>query len=449
MPIPDFPTETLPAYWLQNVRLPRACLDHSIPWAAPIPELVAPPLAEPLVAAHLKVEAGKITAILPTDQPLDPHQPAWDLGQGLVWPCFVDVHTHLDKGHIWPRQPNPDGTFEAALDSVVSDRRLHWTREDLYPRMSFALRCSYAHGTQALRTHLDCGDGQEHISFALLRDLQAEWADKITLQGVPLVAIDYYDRPESAELVNLIADHGGILGAVLYPQPGLREKIEGIFRLAQARGLDLDFHADESLDPEAEGLRLVAQTRLNLGFTGQVTCGHCCSLSVQPESKAQETIDLVSRAGIAVVSLPMCNLYLQDRRPGQTPRYRGVTLVNELDQSGAAVALASDNCRDPFFAYGDHDMVEVFTQAVRIGHLDHPLGNWPRAITHTPAAMMGLGDVGMVGVGRSADLVLFKARTFNEMLSRPQGDRIVLRRGRAIDTTLPDYSELDGLLACK
>jgi hypothetical protein len=22
-------------------------------------------------------------------------------------PCFVDMHTHLDKGHIWPRSPNP------------------------------------------------------------------------------------------------------------------------------------------------------------------------------------------------------------------------------------------------------------------------------------------------------------------------------------------------------
>lgn len=449
MPIPNFVTEITPSYWLQNVRLPLACLDDSIPWASTIPTSMGPSLTEPLIEAHVRVEVGKITTILPANQALDPNQPIWDLSQGMVWPCFVDVHTHLDKGHIWPRQPNPHGTFEAALDSVVRDRRRHWTREDLYPRMSFALRCSYAHGTQALRTHLDCGEGQEKTSFALLRDLQAEWADKITLQGVPLVAIDYYDRPESLELADLVADHGGILGAVLYPQPGLREKIEGVFRLAQARGLDLDFHADESLDSEAEGLHLVAQTRLNLEFTGQVTCGHCCSLSVQPESKAQETIDLVSRAGIAVVSLPMCNLYLQDRRPGQTPRYRGVTLVNELNQRGATVALASDNCRDPFFAYGDHDMVEVFTQAVRIGHLDHPLGNWPQAITQRPATIMGFQDIGMLGLGRNADLVLFKARTFNEMLSRPQADRIVLRRGRAIDSTLPDYRELDELLACK
>jgi len=30
--------------------------------------------------------------------------------------------------------------------------------------------------------------------------------------------------------------------------------------------------------------------------------------------------------------------------------------------------------------------------------------------------------------------------------SRPQHDRVVLRQGQAIDTTLPDYSELDDLM---
>jgi cytosine deaminase len=31
-------------------------------------------------------------------------------------------------------------------------------------------------------------------------------------------------------------------------------------------------------------------------------------------------------------------------------------------------------------------------------------------------------------------------------MSRPQADRIVVRAGRAIDTTLPDYRELDDLM---
>ena len=143
----------------------------------------------------------------------------------------------------------------------------------------------------------------------------------------------------------------------------------------------------------------------------------------------------------------MCNLYLQDRVPGRTPRWRGVTLLHEMAARDIPVALASDNCRDPFHAYGDHDMLEVFREAVRIAHLDRPLGAWPRAVTRTPAALMGLPGAGVIGVGGPADLLLLRARSDTELLSRPQSDRIVLRAGREIDTTPPDYRELDEALA--
>ena len=120
--------------------------------------------------------------------------------------------------------------------------------------------------------------------------------------------------------------------------------------------------------------------------------GHCCSLSVQTDAVVDRTLDLVAEAGIAVVSLPMCNMYLQDRAGGRTPRLRGVTILQELKSRGIPVSVASDNTRDPFYAYGDMDMHEVFTQAARIAHLDHPLADWPSAVTRTPADVMGLAD---------------------------------------------------------
>ena len=48
-------------------------------------------------------------------------------------------------------------------------------------------------------------------------------------------------------------------------------------------------------------------------------------------------------------------------------------------------------------------------------------------------------------MGLNADLIIFKARYFSELFSRPQSDRKVLRKGKLIDTTLPDYSKLDDL----
>jgi len=133
-----------------------------------------------------------------------------------------------------------------------------------------------------------------------------------------------------------------------------------------------------------------------------------------------------------------------DRTGGGTPRWRGVTLLHELGARGVRMMAASDNCRDPFYAYGDHDALEVFTQAVRIAHLDHPIGEWPRLVTVTPAAVMGIESG--IAEGSPADLVLFRARNYSELLSRSQHDRTVLRDGAPIDTTPPDYRELDPIL---
>jgi cytosine deaminase len=95
--------------------------------------------------------------------------------------------------------------------------------------------------------------------------------------------------------------------------------------------------------------------------------------------------------------------------------------------------------------YGDHDTLDSFRFTLRVSHLDHPYGDWGGSITRVPAATMGLAEIGAIGVGRPADLVLTRARSFDELVSRPQADRVVLRAGHAIDTHLPDYAELDHL----
>ncbi|MDH3660025.1 MAG: cytosine deaminase [Alphaproteobacteria bacterium] len=409
------------------------------------------------ITVDIEIRDGKIAAISPPgttakSSPSAPPTPPGSmpksrlptLSAGMVWPGFVDLHTHLDKGHIWPRAENPDGTFAGAIDAVRADRRANWSADDVRRRFDFGLRCAYAHGTVAIRTHLDCEPPQHRISLPVFQELRDAWAGRIALQAVSLLPIDRMDEPLSTEIADQVADVGGVLGAVTFMVPDLAARLDRVFRLAAERGLDLDFHVDETDDPMATSLREIALAALRNRFTGKIVSGHCCSLARQPPRAVALTLGLVREAGIAVVSLPMCNLYLQDRVPGRTPRWRGVTLLHELAAQNTPVALASDNCRDPFYAFGDHDMLEVFREAVRIGHLDRPLGSWPRAVTATPADIMGLENHGRIAVGAPADLVLFGARNANELLSRPQSDRIVLRAGRPIDRRLPDYQELDG-----
>ncbi len=392
-----------------------------------------------LVSLSLTLEGGKIVT------GGDPGVTI-DMKRAMVFPTFTDMHTHLDKGHIWPRSPNPDGSFMGAIGAVGADSRASWTAEDVRTRMEFSLRAAYAHGTSAIRTHLDSAPPQDAISWGVFREVRADWAGKIDLQAACLVSIDNVSRDgDFRQTADIVAASGGVLGTVTYPTANLHRQVDDFFALALDRGLPVDFHVDETLDPTVNTLKVLAQKVLDLHFDAPVVVGHLCSLSTMPEAEALATLDLVAKAGIHVVSLPMCNLYLQDRHAQRTPRNRGLTLVHEMKARGIPVSFASDNTRDPFYAYGDMDMLEVMREATRIGHLDHSDPDWTHAYLTNPAKACGF-QAPSLAPGAPAHLVITRARTWAELFSRPQSDRIVLRHGRVIDRTLPDYAELDPLM---
>lgn len=404
------------------------------------------PAREGLTSADLVIDNGKIAAILPRGE-APAGLPKADLRDGMVWPCFVDMHTHIDKGHIWDRRRNPDGTFMGALDNVRADREANWSAEDVRARMEFSLQSAYAHGTKLLRTHLDSIAPQHHTSFEVFAEVREDWKDKIALQAVALFPTDQiFDEAYFADLVSVVKRHGGLLGGVPQMFPDLDARLDLLFCTAADNGLDVDFHVDETEDKQVLALKAVAEAKIRNRFEGSVTVGHCCSLARQDDEVAKAVIDKVAEAGLNVVSLPMCNMYLQDRHEGRTPRWRGVTLFKELAAAGVRTAVSSDNTRDPFYAYGDLDPVEVFRESVRILHLDHPLDDAARIVTTSPADSLGRADIGRIRVGGPADLVLFSARRWSEFLSRPQADRIVMRNGMGIDRRLPDYRDLDPVL---
>ncbi|MEO0694011.1 MAG: cytosine deaminase, partial [Pseudomonadota bacterium] len=96
------------------------------------------------------------------------HRPV-PMGGAMVLLAFVDMHTHLDKGHISPRSPNPDGSFDGAIMAVRRDVTARWSAEDVRARMTFSLRSAYAYGTRAIRTHLDSHAPQDAISWGVFK----------------------------------------------------------------------------------------------------------------------------------------------------------------------------------------------------------------------------------------------------------------------------------------
>src|SRR3954469_10246817 len=427
----------LTAYRLANARAP-------VPLVGDATQLT--PDADGLAPCGLLISNGQIAAIEPAGD--NDALPCFDLDGGIVLPRLVDVHTHIDKGHIWHRAPNPDGSFMGARTTVMADREANWTEGDVRKRMDFALRCAFAHGTGALRTHIDSYPKQIPISWPLFAEMRAEWKGRITLQAVALYPIDtaLNDEAQFRALVATVAKHEGVLGGLTFfgtaPDEKTDTALDRVFEAAKANGLDLDFHVDESDSLHARSLERIADAALRHKFEGQIVAGHCCSLALAGDAERAATIAKVAEARIAVVSLPMCNMYLQDRTAGRTPRWRGVAPLHELTQEGVTVMVASDNTRDPFYAYGDLDLIEVYREATRILHFDHSQHAWLKTIAATAGAVMRLPN-GRLAVGAPAGMILTRARTINELLSRPQNDRVVLCAGRQIDRTLPDYRELD------
>ncbi|MGL5736880.1 MAG: cytosine deaminase, partial [Beijerinckiaceae bacterium] len=273
----------------------------------------------------------------------DADWPAVDLRGGLVLPGFVDVHTHLDKGHIWARSPNPDGTFFGALMTAEQDREARWTADDLAKRMDFSLRCAEAHGTVAIRTHLDSIGKQTAISWPVFDEMRAQWKGRIALQAAALFPLDMVvnDPAQFRAIVDSVAQFGGVLGGVTYLGQPVTEAthaaLDSLLQAAAAHGLDLDLHVDESDSADARTLEAVADAALRNRFTGKILCGHCCSLALMEAQDAARVIAKLAEARIAIVSLPLCNLYLQDRQSGRTPRWRGVAPLHELKAAGVDV----------------------------------------------------------------------------------------------------------------
>ena len=209
--------------------------------------------------------------------------PIIDAQGAMLLPSFVDMHTHLDKGHIWPRAANPDGTFMGALLTVHNDREAHWSESDVRQRMEFALKCAYAHGTRAIRTHLDSLPPQHQITWAVFDEVRQAWRDKIELQAVTILGIDLIEENPQAfqDVADTAAKFGGVLGCVTYPMARLDDHLDVFFQTAAERGMDVDFHVDETHDPSANTLLSIAQAADRVNFPGTIVVGHCCSLAQQ------------------------------------------------------------------------------------------------------------------------------------------------------------------------
>ena len=98
---------------------------------------------------------------------------------------------------------------------------------------------------------------------------------------------------------------------------------------------------------------------------------------------------------------------------------------------------------DPWYSFGNADMLDVAHMAVHTGHMTSPAAVKAsfRAVTENAARTFGLDGYG-IAPGCHADLVLLEARDAAEAVRMRANRLMVLRRGKSIAQTPPRTAKL-------
>ena len=222
-------------YVLANAHVPTGCIEGGASSIAGGGASLCVDV-DNLAAVDIVVRGGQVAALYPAGSARQ-HTRARqvDLAGKMVLPTFADLHTHIggrgrhaygaagcvalpqaslilppctllppgctssllpkqfstsachrtflfstaDKGHTTERSRNPNGSLSGADRSTARDAAF-WDEADVRRRMDFSLRCAYAYGTSALRTHLiNMTPKQTQLTWPVYSQLRKQWAGKV------------------------------------------------------------------------------------------------------------------------------------------------------------------------------------------------------------------------------------------------------------------------------
>lgn len=360
--------------------------------------------------------ASRAPYVLPDDE--------IDLTGFLLFTAPAEPHAHLDKARSWDAARPPAGNLAKAVESWRAFSAAE-AEDSIYARALAQAGTMIRAGTTAIRSHVDLLDGDDPLRGvrALLR-VKNKLADVLELQ---LVA--FGDESTEDAIFEAALDAGvDILGGVPHLAQNPIAELHRNVSLADRRGVPIDLHTDESLDGP---LTIREYARLVRGRKQSASAGHCVRLSTLDPAELNEVVAEVAAADLAVISLPITNLYLQGwDHPVSTPR--GITALRALVDAGVRVAAGADNVRDPFNPVGRSDALEIASLLVSAGHLT--LLESLAAVTDGARSVMSLPLAGPTA-GARAELLAVRAESLGEAIATSSMDRYVIHRGRLIART--------------
>jgi cytosine deaminase len=350
----------------------------------------------------------------------------------------VDTHIHLDKVLIRDQLAEHDGTLRGAIDAIHAAKRAYRV-EDVRRRATAVIEASVLTGTTRLRSHVDVDTIGGLVPLEGVVAAARDCADIAEVQVIAFPQEGLLRDPGAADLMAEAMQRGAtVVGGMPHwetTEHAQREHVRLCFELAARHDADVDMHVDETDDGSVRTLAMVVAETERTGWQARVTVGHVCSLAAADDGYADEVIAGCARAGITVVSNPVTNLVIQGRADRGLVR-RGTTRVRELMAAGVNVAFGQDCVQDGFYPFGRGDMLEVALISAHAAHLataDEQLAVLA-AVTTAPATTWRLDDYG-VAIGARADLQLYAAATWSEVLRGQDPPRAVWSRGRQVART--------------
>jgi cytosine deaminase len=357
----------------------------------------------------------------------------------MAVPGFVEPHIHLDKALIAERAPvNVSGTLTEAIEILWEIKR-NYTVDEIADRASRVLARALEHGVSRLRTHVDVDPiGGTRPAEGLIR-ARDRFSDLIDIQIVAFPQEGIVKSPGTEALMREVMKLGvDVVGGMPFneasPQDS-RRHIEIVFDIAREFDADIDMHVDETDDPAARTLEMLAELTIVNGWQGRVTAGHTCALASYPRDYADRVIARLREANVNMIANPATNLMLQGRLDDY-PKRRGVTQVKELLAAGVNVACGQDCVHDTFYPFGQNDPLEIAFLLCHASQMSQPaeILTVMDMVTINGAKALRVPDF-RVAPGAVADLVVLDARDAREAFAARSPRRWVIRRGKLIAET--------------
>jgi cytosine deaminase len=366
---------------------------------------------------------GRIAALGPDLIPASPEATIIEAAGRLLFPGFVDAHTHMDKtllGLGWYR--NEVGP--TLIEKIENERRLRREWDiDAYQQSTRQGRLAIAAGTTHIRTFVDIDTESGLRGFEGVMRTRDDFNDALTIQVVAFPQSGLLVRPGTVELLEAALANGATVVGGLDPAAIDRDParhLDVIFGLAEKYDADVDIHLHEPGELGAFSLELIAERTKALGWQGRVVISHALCLGGVDDARLDGLIALLLENDIAIMSHGPSGL-------------RPVPSVMRLRAAGVRLCTGNDGIRDAWGPLNMPDMLlRVFLVAYRNNlRRDDEIEQVLDIATYGGARVLGDAAYGLAP-GCRADLVVVDGETHVEAVIERPARWLVLKDGRIV-----------------